>query len=362
MTTTFSQRNLFATLACAVFAGATPLWAGAIKLERPAVSGVALVTDAGAPGGPGTAVNLQEQRGAVTFPFQWPEAAPGLYQLSLPLRLHVPPEFSPAALQMKFEFGCGSNEVWLAEPVAPAKLDGSPDTWTILTRPLDLSEPVHSNRLTISWYHTGKMPAAKVKSAAPAKPTVPAAAGKGPVPPPEPAAHVDPNTPQQLAQLDYPVILIGTPVLEPVATMLAVEKVWPEFVHVYPGGTNPVEVTVRNFTGTAAETTVRLEMKNGLDEVTPVGEQHLPVPAHGTATVKFPWVAGAREFGYGAVATVSVGGRPVHSATEYFSVSTPIWKTAIQGSGFKTLDENQRVSYDVAQGQKGPQATNVQKL
>ena len=36
--------------------------------------------------------------------------------------------------------------------------------------------------------------------------------------------------------------------------------------------------------------------------------------------------------------------------------------TSIQGSGFKTLDENQRVSFDTGQGQKGPQAINVQKL
>jgi cold shock protein len=36
--------------------------------------------------------------------------------------------------------------------------------------------------------------------------------------------------------------------------------------------------------------------------------------------------------------------------------------SAIQSHGFRTLDENQRVSFDVAQGQKGPQATNVQKL
>ena len=36
--------------------------------------------------------------------------------------------------------------------------------------------------------------------------------------------------------------------------------------------------------------------------------------------------------------------------------------TAFQGSGFKTLDENQRVSFDTGQGQKGPQATNVTKL
>lgn len=32
---------------------------------------------------------------------------------------------------------------------------------------------------------------------------------------------------------------------------------------------------------------------------------------------------------------------------------------AIQGNGFKTLAEGQRVEFDVEQGQKGPQAVNV---
>ena len=36
--------------------------------------------------------------------------------------------------------------------------------------------------------------------------------------------------------------------------------------------------------------------------------------------------------------------------------------TAIQGSGFKTLDENQRVNFESGQGQKGPQAINVTKI
>ncbi|GAA1985556.1 transcription antiterminator/RNA stability regulator CspE [Amycolatopsis minnesotensis] len=31
----------------------------------------------------------------------------------------------------------------------------------------------------------------------------------------------------------------------------------------------------------------------------------------------------------------------------------------IQGSGFKSLEENQRVQYEVTQGQKGPQASGV---
>ncbi|UOQ84469.1 cold-shock protein [Gracilibacillus salinarum] len=35
--------------------------------------------------------------------------------------------------------------------------------------------------------------------------------------------------------------------------------------------------------------------------------------------------------------------------------------SAIQGEGFKTLEEGQAVSFDVEEGQRGPQATNVQK-
>lgn len=31
----------------------------------------------------------------------------------------------------------------------------------------------------------------------------------------------------------------------------------------------------------------------------------------------------------------------------------------IQGTGFKSLDEGQRVEFEIGQGQKGPQATSV---
>lgn len=36
--------------------------------------------------------------------------------------------------------------------------------------------------------------------------------------------------------------------------------------------------------------------------------------------------------------------------------------SAIQGEGFKSLDEGQSVEFEVTQGERGPQAVNVVKL
>ncbi len=62
-----------------------------------------------------------------------------------------------------------------------------------------------------------------------------------------------------------------------------------------------------------------------------------------TGTVK--WFNDAKGFGF---ITPDGGGKDLFV---HFS--------AIQGSGFKTLKENDKVSYDVTDGPKGPSATNV---
>ncbi|HSU79879.1 MAG TPA: cold-shock protein [Candidatus Angelobacter sp.] len=36
--------------------------------------------------------------------------------------------------------------------------------------------------------------------------------------------------------------------------------------------------------------------------------------------------------------------------------------SAIQGEGFKSLDEGQRVSFNIVEGNRGPQAENVTKI
>jgi len=62
-------------------------------------------------------------------------------------------------------------------------------------------------------------------------------------------------------------------------------------------------------------------------------------------TVK--WFNDAKGFGF---ITPDEGGEELFA---HFS--------AIQMAGFKTLKENQKVSFEVTQGPKGKQATNIQK-
>ena len=63
-------------------------------------------------------------------------------------------------------------------------------------------------------------------------------------------------------------------------------------------------------------------------------------------TVK--WFNGEKGFGFIA---------PADGSPDVF-----VHYSAIQGQGYKSLDEGQAVEFDVTQGQKGPQAENVRPI
>ena len=65
-----------------------------------------------------------------------------------------------------------------------------------------------------------------------------------------------------------------------------------------------------------------------------------------TGTVK--WFNGDKGFGFIA---------PDDGGADLFAHFS-----AISGSGFRSLDENQRVEFDVARGDRGPQAANIRAI
>mgnify|MGYP001225073499 CR=1 FL=1 len=64
------------------------------------------------------------------------------------------------------------------------------------------------------------------------------------------------------------------------------------------------------------------------------------------ATGKVKWFDSNKGFGF---ITPDDGGKDVF-----------VHHTGIAGKGFKSLDENQSVTFDVTDGQKGPQASNIE--
>ena len=66
--------------------------------------------------------------------------------------------------------------------------------------------------------------------------------------------------------------------------------------------------------------------------------------AHGTVK----WFNSEKGFGFIA---------PADGGNDVF-----VHYSEIQGSGFKTLEENQPVEFEIGEGQKGPQALNVRGL
>jgi len=317
---------------------AFPAAAQPIKLGRTG-DNMALAADPAALNGEAVAVRVGEANQGETN--QWTlvkePLAPGLYRCTLKVRWQLPMDYDSARLALNF--GLLAGDAALANfNIDWSVLDGRPGQYTTFTREFSVLTPV-TPKLNMNWQIKAQPRLQKKRPVQPMKKPKP---GEGNANPADDfvkdfSKSLEAETAKSVANFDEPVVLLDTVDIQRVADSLVVEKVWPEKVHIYPGGeANPVAVTIRNYQAQPATATVRLTMQTGLDEAGAPQELPVTVPGNGTATCRFDWKSAAREFGYGARAEVLVAGMAVHSLTHYFSVSAPIWKTALQGSGFLT--------------------------
>ena len=104
-------------------------------------------------------------------------------------------------------------------------------------------------------------------------------------------------------------------------------------------------------TGLDGEDKAGQRLKNGTGDshisVRIAGQRQARTGGLGMATGKVKWFNNSK--GYGFIEKEGGGDVFVHYS-------------AIQGDGFKTLNEGQTVEFEIAQGEKGPQAINVTKV
>ena len=336
------DRNSFRFILCA----AVILLSGSILPARtvelgPGGKATALVADPAASGGQSVALRIAD---AGSSQGQWTltsePARPGFYQLEAALRFRLPAEFDHARLGLRLAVRSG-GAVLTERTVSVLGLN--PGGYARVPLSFSLNSPGSLElvaSLEIAETAAGKPKKLIQPFKAPVAGTLEQSVGDAPAIKgaglDDLMADMASEKAVALESIDYPVLLLDLAELTSVSGSLAIERVRPAKVHVYPGESNPVAVVVRNYTPVPAKGVVRLTMKTGLDEAAPAVEQIATVPGNGTTEARFDWVSGAREFGHEAFAEILVDGKPVHAASEHFSVSAPLWKTAIQGPGFLT--------------------------
>jgi hypothetical protein len=326
-------------LAAALFA-AQSFAADVLKFE-PDRKGLAAVTDPAATGKKCVAISVDKEQGKVVIGDFKKPLAPGLYRFSPQLRLHLPADYDQSRLRLTFSLIVDGKAVSQIPMLWP-HFDSRKGAYTEFSQEVSLAKPSAAS-IELAW-SVAPLPAGeKPRLVKPLKaPSIDDtskkndARTKGPDLLGDLVSDLQADVAVPLTSITYPAVLADQVTISAESTTLAVEKVWPEKIHVYPEESNPVEVIVRNFQSRPETTLVRLEIRTGLGEISAPMEAQVTVPAGGTAKHRFEWTAGKREYGHEAHVTLVSSGKPVHEAAEYFTVGAPIWKTAIQGSGFLT--------------------------
>lgn len=309
----------------------------------PDQKGLAAVADPGASDKHTVAVNLSTESGSVILASLKKPLAPGLYDFASRLRLLLPAEYDRSRLKLTLSLLVDGKAV-AQKPLTWLHFNPRTGAYTEFEQQLSFtkaSAPVLELSWSIAPLPVGEKPRPVTSVKGPTiDEVVPKTAVKGKKSGSDLVddlvSDLQSDQAVALSSITYPAVLAEGMTISAASTGLAVEKVWPEKVHVYPGEANPIEVSVRNYGAAPVKAVVRLEVHTGLDQTSPPLEATVEVPAGALVKHRFPWTATEVSYGHEVRATVTGANQPIHVASEYFSVGAPIWKTSLQGSGFIT--------------------------
>jgi hypothetical protein len=270
-----------------------------------------------------------------------PKLDAGRYRMTLYARLTAPPDDDLSRMRFDWSVGDGKKSL-VKRSFMWTQFDSTPNRYTPLQLDITLLQPTVPS-FDLGWLQVASASADKVRPLRKTEPpTDPKFATATPKKPKSLLGDGDdllselnaPKVAPPIASLTYPALLIDRVTFEPVGGGQWIEAVRPQFVHVYPNAANPIEIVVRNRDSRTVQATVQLELRGGLDETLHTTSQTLELSPTAATTCKFDWPGSPREFGIEARATLVVDGKPIHTASDYYSCSDPIWKTALQASGF----------------------------
>ena len=301
--------------------------------------GTMMVADPAAIGKKALAIDVNDISGTHRLKSTAPRLEAGRYRMTLYARLFSTASDDFTRLRLDWTIGDEKN-ARRKDQFMWTQFDSSPSRYTPLTMELTLATPM-TPVFDLGWQQVTTGPLDRVRPIRKVEPpTTPKGTDPSSTTPKKMSGgidildDIDSQKAASLAAVGFPALLIDRVTIEPISRTQWVEAVLPKFVHVYPGQANPVEVSVRNLENRAVPATISLEVRAGLDETLHTATKQVSLPAAGSATCKFDWAGSNREFGHEVRATLTVGGKVVHAASDYYSVSLPIWKTALQANGF----------------------------
>ncbi|HEY3415311.1 MAG TPA: hypothetical protein VGM23_00375, partial [Armatimonadota bacterium] len=129
------------------------------------------------------------------------------------------------------------------------------------------------------------------------------------------------------------------PAIPPDVPPVAIERVWPNKVLYANNEPAWCDVTLRNWGDAPTAVTLRSTLSSDLDHREPLDTRQVPLQPRERKVVRIDWNTGKRLYGHELRCTVTLDGKEVDSASEYFNIASD-WVPIMQDGGSRWCYQN----------------------